>query len=519
MIDSEKFRKQLQEATRRDVPNPLDQGKVTLNLGEAASTIEMADATRKLEFHESLQLHNLNTPLIEAGLAFPFQPEDIRRADPQECDVLTGTEAVIAPKGSDFAMGLIKSTRGFSPEGKLLTGKFDSIFVNQEAYNARGGKIVVVADKDTSIPDGEVQGRVQVPQGLLQEINGQLTEINRTPLSEDLAGDKPKENVETVTGFEIIPDKSDKSNSFFYNRGHVGLVLHTDSGRSMLMTKNALNDRKEQGSINLVELTDGRYGIVNTVRMLVGAGASYRSEISRGYADVKTAEMTKKMQEKHGEKWTADQVGMELGLAVDQALNIETSELRQDYAYEDATPKLQILTFDKDAVMRTAPGYVQQMMEEFEGLTPKKATAEEVLAVMDKGLMVDAFSMAVFGSRFLEKGIVRINPRYEDANVILERRSMIQLGGQETYVVPQGPAFAKGARTVAQIHPNTGNARFWYQARVAHGNIDLLPSDGRFEKVAVPDVAKKIQKREFSTVDGAVLFRTLYNQRIIIPNI
>ncbi len=289
-----KFNDHLKAAVTQE-PEPVSEfGSRALTQGEAVSPIEAADIARKLEFHERRQLHDLNVPLVDAGLAFPFQPEDVRRAHPQECDVLTSTEAVIVPERSDHAMALIKSTRGFSPEGTLLTGKFDSIFMKREAYEKRGGKIVVIADKDTEVPSGEVQGRVQIPSPILDEINGQLKDINRTPLSEDLAGDKQQEGAETVTGFDIVPDKSDKSNSFFYNRGHVGLVLNTDSGRSILMTKNALNERGEQGSINLVELTDGKYGIVNTVRMLVGAGANYRPEIPRGYADVKTAEMTKK---------------------------------------------------------------------------------------------------------------------------------------------------------------------------------------------------------------------------------
>ncbi len=495
-----------------------DEEQKTLASGEAISAIETADAARKLAFHEQRQLHDLNTPLIENGLAYEFQPEDVRRADPQECDVLTETEAVIAPKGSDHAMALIKSTRGFSPEGALLTGKFDSIFVKKDAYQERGGKIVVLADESTTLPEGEVQGRIQVPSDLLDEINGKLGEINRTPLSGDLGVSKPEDGVETVTGFDIVPDKSEKSNAFFYNRGHVGLVLETDSGRSILMTKNALNDKKEQGSVNLVELTDGKYGIVNTVRMLVGAGATFRPEIGRGYADVKTAEMTKRMQEKYGGQWTADQVGMELGLAVNEALDIKTSELRQDYAYEDVTPKLQILRFDKDAVMKAAPGYVQQMLEEFEGLTPKKVTAEEVLALNDKNIMVDGFSGAVFGGEFLKNGIVRINARYEDASVVLERRSMPQLGGRETLVVPSGPAFRPGARTVGQVHPNTGNARFWYQVRVADGKTDLLASGRKYVKVPVAEVAERIINHDFSTVDAASLFKALYNQRVFVAN-
>ncbi len=543
--EHKEFSDHLRAATNVN-PKPLtEQGTISLTQGEAVSPIEAADAARKLEFHEARQLYDLNTPLDAAGLAFTFQPEDVRRAHPQECDVLTVTESVIAPEGSDHAMALIRSTKGFDAEGRLLTGKFDPIFMTNKAYEERGGKIVVLTDTDTPIPQGEVQGRVQIPAEMLGEINGQLSDLNRTPLNEELAGNNPAEGVETVSAFEIIPPRQnqpawveslkaalpedqskkvdelvpkDTSNEFFYKRGHVGLVLHMDSGRSQIITKNSLNERKEHGSVNLVELTDGRYGIVNTVRMLVGAGANYRPEISRGYADIKVEEMTKKIREKFGDQWSADQLGMEVGLLVKNALKVDAYQLRQDTAYEDVTPKLQVLTFDKDAVMRTAPGYVQQVADEFEGLTPKKATADEILYSMDRGVMVDGFSMAVFGKRFFEKGLVKVNPRYNGAGVVLERRGMVQFGKRETLVVPSGRAFAKGARTVGQAHPNTGNTRFWYQARFSNGNTDLLPEKGKFEKVSIHEVVEKIKNLEFSTVDSAVLFRTLYNQRVFVPN-
>lgn len=482
--------------------------------GEAVSTVEAMDVARKLAFHEQLQLHNLNTPLVEAGLAFPFQPEDIRRADPAECDVLTATQEVIHPEGSDHAMGLIHSTRGISADGKLLTGKFDSIFMTEEAYKEKGGKLVVIADKDTRLPEGEVEGRVSIEKGVLDEINGTLVELNRKPLDESLAQQKSDE---AVVDFEVIPTH-EKSNNFFYNRGHVGLVLNTNTGRSMILTKNALNERKEEGSVNMVRFSDNRYGIANTVRMLVGAGASYRPETARGYADINTAKMEKAMTEKYGGEWHADQVGMELGLAVKKALHVETHQLRQDYAYEDVTPKLQILEFDKDEVMRTAPAHIQHMMEEFEGLSPKKATAEELLGHIDSGKMVDGFSIGLFGGEFIEKGLIKVNPRYADNSIVLERRSLIQEGGKEKLVVPQGKAFDKGARTVGQVHPNTGNARFWYQSRVSDGNLDLLPTKGKFEKVSVWDVVNGIKTRAFSTVDSSVLFQTLYKHRILVPN-
>lgn len=490
------------------------QGYITQ--GEAISTVEAADAARKLGFWENVQLHNLNTPLLEAGMAFPFLPEDVRRADPAECDVLISVQEVIHPEGSSHAMALIDSTRGINAEGKLLTGKFDSIFMPQKEYEKSGGKLVVVTDGDVRLSGGEVQGKIAIEKGVLDEINGKLGEINRRGLDEELTRIKSDEK---VVGFDIVPSKDDKSNSFFFNRGHVGLILTTDQGRSILLTKNARNERGEEGSVNMVRLTDGRYGIVNTVRMLVGAGANYRPEMGRGYADVGVAKVEKALKEKYGEDWKADQVGMELGLVVEKALKIESSELRQDIAYEDVTPKLQIMEFDKNVVMKTAPDYVQHMMEEFEGLTPKKANPEEILQSIESGRMVCGFSIGLFGSEFLSEGIVKINPNYLGNDIILERRSITQEGGRERLVVPQCKAFEKGARNAGQVHPNTGNARFWYQARVSQGNLDLLPDQGKFENLPVEEVVEMMKKRDFTTVDNSVLFKSLFYQRVLIPNL
>ncbi|MFI5240986.1 MAG: hypothetical protein ACHQUA_00980 [Microgenomates group bacterium] len=488
----------------------------SLPAGEANSVIEAMDLTRKLAFHEQLQLVRLNTLLMESELAFPFSPEDVRRADPHECDVLIETEKVIAPPGSDHAMALIKSTRGISDEGLVLSGKFDSIFMTDQAYKERGAKVVVLTDEETELPKGEVQGRIHIPDEVLSEINEKLGELNRTPLSQDLASEQSQDQSDRVVGYDLVPEEG-KGNEFFYKRGHIGLVLKLESGKSRIITKNALNERKEHGSVNLIRFTDGTYGMVNTVRMLVGAGASYRPEIGRGYADVMVDKYAKAIKEKYGRDMNPDQVEMELGLAVKNALRIETKQLRQDLAYEDVMPKLQIMDFDKDAVMKTAPSHIQHLMEEFEGLTPIKKSPEEVLKLMETGQMVDGFSMAVFASEFLNRGIVKINPRYADVGVALEIQSHPQLGKRLYYGVPQGPAFQKGMHTVGQIHPNTGNARFWYQARVTT-DASVLKNGGLYANVPVKEVARRLADLEFSTVDAATLFRVLYSQRVIIPS-
>ena len=131
-----------------------------LTSGDVLHPEEALDSSRRLAFHEQLQLYRLNTPLIEAGLGFIFTPEDLRRADPLECDVFWETEEVIKFPGEEYAMALIKSTRGIDQEGILQFGKFDPIFMTAEAYRSKGGKMVVLVDKEDKIPEGEVEGQI-----------------------------------------------------------------------------------------------------------------------------------------------------------------------------------------------------------------------------------------------------------------------------------------------------------------------------------------------------------------------
>ncbi len=505
------LRRQIKDATSQ----PLTDNQA-LTSGEAQSVIELADVTRRLAYLEQMQLVRLNAPIEASKLAFSFIPEDIRRADPAECDVLVGTEKIIEIPGSDHAMALINSTRGVSAEGKILEGKFDSIFMTKEAYEARGAKVIVLTDANSDVPQGELQGRIQIPDDMLSEINSQLKDLNRVTLPETLKASEQKSGADGVKGFEIVPEKA-AGNDFFYKRGHIGLVLKLDSGKSILMTHNALNEKGEQGSVNLVRFNDGKYGMVNTVRMLVGAGSIYRPEIGRGYADVMVDRYAKQIKEKYGVVMSPDQVQMELGLVAEEALHVETHQLRQDVSYENVTPKLQILEFDKDVVMKTAPDHIQHMLEEFEGLTPIRRTPEQILKDIDDGTIVDGFTIGVMGSEFLNKGIVKLNPKYADDCVALEMRSIPQLGGKVDFVVPQGPAYEPGMHTVGQVHPNTGNARFWYQVRIT-ADPKVLDQNAFYVRMPVTEVLERIKDLKFSTVDAAVLFRALYNQRVLIPS-
>lgn len=512
--DLERIRRALLDTSRaiRADEAPEEGG---LTSGETLHSQEAVDSSRRLAFHEQLQLYRLNRPLLEAGLQFIFTPEDLRRADPLECDVFWETEEVLEFPGGEYAMALIKSTRGIDAKGMLQFGKFDSIFMTEKAYKDKGGKYVVLVKEDDSLPKGEVQGRIQMDEAQLRELNGELTSLNRITLPNSLASKRPVKGVDRVTGYNLYPDRN-PGNEWFYKRGHIALVLQLDSGKSVVMTLNALGDDGRQGGINLSHFTDARFGIADTVRMYVGAGRKFRPEISRGYADVAVVEYTEAIKRRFGLDLAADQLSIELGLNPKDALRIETRQLRQDFAYENVTPVYSKILFDEEKVMQTAPAHVQQLMKEFEGLQPKKVTAKEILEMVDSGDMVDGFSLAVFGSEFIRGGEVSLNPRYKDAYIVLERKSMPQLGGEETLVVPQGKAFEGGPVTVGVVHPNTGNARFWYQARFST-NSEVLPQGPKYERVNINKVVAQIKNFEFSAVDCACIFRTLYSQRVLIP--
>lgn len=507
--------------TDKGLREMLNQMGESLNKGDSLAVQEAMNLTARLAFHEQMQLYRLNKPLVDAGLAFLIHPEDLRRADPLECDVFWETEKVIAFPGGEYAMPIVISTRGIDKEGKLNFGKFDSIYMTQEVYREKGGKQVVLVNAEDKIPQGKVQGKIQIDEEMLAGINETLTGIKRIPLPKELAETgKENENIAKVTAFHIYPDRnpSDKAVEFFYNRGHVALVLELDNGKSKVMTFNAVGDDGRQAGVNLIQFTDGKYGIVDTVRMLVGAGRKYRPEISRGYANVLVKKYTDEIKKKFGEDITADQLGVELGLKIEDALQVETRDLRQDWAYENVTPVLSKLTFDKEKAMTTAPSHVQQLLEEFEGLQPKKVTASEVINMIEKGDMVDSFSLTAFASEFLTGGQIVLNPRFAGSHVVLERRAMPQIGNKEVLVIPQGPAFEPGMTTVGQIHPNTGDARFWYQARYST-NPAVLEHGPKYEKVPIQTVLGMMTNLDFSIVDSATLFRVLLNQKVLIPQV
>lgn len=490
-----------------------------LTSGDVLHPEEGLDSSRRLAFHEQLQLYRLNTPLIEKGLEFIFTPEDLRRADPLECDVFWETEEVVKFPGEEYAMAIIKSTRGIDAKGILQFGKFDPIFVTEEAYKGKGGKMIVLVDEEGKVPEGEVEGRIQMTEGQLEEINDELKNLNRITLLDSLVVKRGAKGVDRVVGYSLHPEHPDKNpgNAWFYKRGHIALVLELDSGKSVLMTLNALGDDGRQGGINLPHFTDGRFGIVDTVRMLVGAGRKHRPEVSRGYADVALAKYTDAIKRRYGLDLTAEQLSVELGLNPKDALKIELHDLRQDLAYENVTPVYSKILFNQEAVMQTAPAHVQQLLEEFEGLQPKKATAKEILEMVDSGDMVDGFSLAVFGSELLKGAEVALNDKYANSYLILERRSMPQLGGEEILVVPRGMAFESGPVTTGAIQPNTGNARFWYQARFST-NPEVLSQGSKYEKLSIRKVLERIENFGFSAVDSASIFKALYSQRVLVPS-
>ena len=510
----QKIRTQL-FATSREIGGMQVSAEGGLTSGDTLHSEEAVDSSRRLAFHEQLQLYRLNTPLIESGLAFIFTPEDLRRADPLETDVFWETEEVIKFPGDEHAMALIKSTRGIGQDGTLQLGKFDSIFMTEKAYKDKGGKYVVLVREDDSLPKGKIQGRIQLEKAQLKELNAQLSSLNRITLPESLASRKTVKGIDRVVGHGIYPDRN-PGNEWFYKRGHIALVLELDSGKSVVMTLNALGDDGRQGGVNLPLFTDGKFGIVDTVRMYVGAGRKFRPEISRGYADVAVAKYTEAIKRRFGLDMTADQLSVELGLNPQDALKFEFHNLRQDWAYENVTPVYSRILFNQEAVMSTAPDHVQQLLEEFEGLQPKKATAKEILELVDSGDMVEGFSLAVFASEFLKGGEVVLNQRYKDAYLVLERKSMPQLGGEETLVVPQGKAFDAGPITVGAVHPNTGNARFWYQTRYST-NPEVLTEGPKYKKMHIRQVLQRIANFDFSAVDSASIFKALYSQRVLVP--
>lgn len=474
---------------------------------------EMGITSGQLSFYEQLHANSLNDKLAANGLAFTFRSQELKAMQPEVCDAFLETLEV-HPFNKDFAGVLIKSARGFDAQGKLMEGRFDPIFMTEDGYLRNGGKLIVITDDEGQLPKGDVQGRISIPKEMLEALNKTLSENKRVTLPDELT--KTAKGVSVVTDAEIYPPKG-PGNEFFWNRGQIYLNLKTSDGNSIVMTFNAVGDNGLQGGINLAMLDDGRYVLVDTVRPLTGAGSKILKEISRGYADVAQANYQKKLKEVGFPDIDPTQLGMELGLKEADIVQVISSHpVRQDWAYENVTSEAKVIRINKEAALKVAPSEAQQAMEEFEGIFPQKLTAKEILEhVIGGGLMVDAFSLSILGSEWLKDGHVRINPRInaDKTYVVLESRFMPQTAKEEM-VIPSGPVLEKGWVDIAPIHPNTGNARFFYRARYSD-QVNTLPEGRKYVKVSIKEAAEIIKNIDLSTPDTAALFSTLLNRGII----
>lgn len=488
-------------------------------------TEEALDATARLEFHEQMQLSRLNGPLDKQDIAYQFTPADLRRADPRECDVFWNTREVYPFPGQTYAMALVDSTRGVGKDGLIQNGVFNSIFITDTENRERGGKLVVLPEKHEDLPKGEVQGRFVMENGMLEEVNGRLGELNRVKLSDGVT--EPKADAPKVVGYKIYPDKEEVvakhpdikgSIDWMYNKGHVDLVLETDDGSSVSMTLNALTPDKKEGGVNLIRFTDGKYGMVNSVRMLQGAGRDRYKELSRGYGDTLLTEYTKRLKAA-GYRMSAENISMETGLNVSDAIHREEHRIHEDFAYANITPTLTVVTFDKDKVMETAPKDAQQLMDEFEGISATKVSEEEALDMVmsNDGRMIDGFSLTGLSWDMINRKVVKFNPRMAGQKVILEERNIHQLDCQNTLVVPQAPAFEKGPRTVQRIHQNAGSSRFWRQARYSN-NVSDLPVGRKYVEKDAEEVVGMMANLKFSVPDQATLFKVFLSEKILVPN-
>lgn len=442
-------------------------------------------AGRLIQSHQEA----LNKPLSERGL-YPLYTEHELWAHELHPFFFLEAEQVDMV-GDHIGFPMNKVIFGYEKDGKTPRwGTYGYLMMTEEGFRKEGALHLVLTEGETSLPKGQIQGRVEFDENMLRDINKGLRERGRAELPQELEGDSPKGG-DKVKEFEF----NDRNDTFF-----TILSLTKDDGRRMPLLFSRLAEDGTQGEVNLVRFTNGDFGFVVNPRYLINANAI---EIPRGWS-------------KQGEEKYAE-LRQETGLDINWGELTESSTLVQDPSTDYVFPTLSTVSFNKFQKMKIDPEYQKITDEGFEALVQGRFSPKETVQSIRRGLIYDSFSITGLTSVMLRSGELAYNPHYKPLNVVLERRYFLQQGNRVGLAIPRGPV-GSGVK-VGEVPPDTGKSRIVYQ--LERGDTSILERSERqpeYLSVPVDKAIGMMANLEFDVVTHSALAKGFIDRELLVHN-
>ena len=455
--------------------------------------LERPEATVEFsKFHADqlrrLHLEALNGPLLENSLYPLYTPYELfgHEVSPFFFERTEKVDLV----GDDVALALTNVIFGYKEDGKTpILGKFGYLMMKEDSFRKKGALYFILTNGQTELPVGEVQGEVAMSEEVLREANEGLKNRGRAILPEGLVG-RGKEGPNSVKSVEF----NDNNERFF-----TILTLNLNDGRRLPLLFNRLGADGSHGEVNVVRFTGGDFGIVVNPRPLMGGPAI---ETPRGFST--------KGEEKYAE------LKQETGLSIEWGELVDKSRLIQDPATDFVFPDLSVVRFDKMLQMGVDEKYQKLTDEGFEALIHGRMSGQEVIASIERGEIVDTFTISGIASVMIKTGELVLSPHYKPGlNIVMEEQYLPQLA-RTNLVIPRGP-IDRGTK-LAEIPPDTGKARIFYHLKAGTPAI-LTPESGptpKYVKVPVNEAVNKIANYDFDVVTAAGVARGLIDKRILV---
>jgi hypothetical protein len=435
-----------------------------------------------------LHLEALNGPLVENNLYPLFTPYEMFGLEVQN-SFLERTKKVDMV-GDKVALALISVIFGYEKDGKTPKyGQFGPLIMKESAFRQEGSLYFVLTNGQPEIPTGDIQGEVVMSEEMLREINEGLRKRERAILPEGLAG-RGNQGPNSVRSVDF-----NDGNERFYTV----ISLNLNDGRRLPLLFNRLGDDGSHGEVSVVRFTDGDFGLVVNPRPLIGGSVI---ELPRGFSA--------KGEEKYAE------LRQETGLKIEWGELVEKSRLMQDTATDFVFPDLSVVRFDKMHEMGMDEESQRLTDEGLESLVHGRMSSQEVIASIERGEIVDTYTITGITALMIRTGELVYSSHYKTGlNLVMEERFLPQLA-RTGLVIPRGP-IDRGTK-IAEIPPDTGKARIFYQLRSGNPAI-LVPDSGptpKYVKVPVMDVVNKLANHDFDIVTAAGVAKGLIDKRILI---
>lgn len=392
--------------------------------------------------------------------------------------------------GDDVALALTNVIFGYKEDGKTpKLGKFGYLMMKESSFREKGALYFVLTNGQPDLPSGEVQGKVVMSEEVLSDANEGLKNRGRALLPEKLSS-KDSVGSNSVRNVEF----NDSNETFF-----TILTMNLDNGKRSPMLFNRLGDDGSHGEVNVVRFTDGDFGFVINPRPLIGGPVI---ESPRGFSA--------KGEEKYAE------LKQETGLNIEWGELVDRSRLIQDPATDFVFPDLNVVRFDKLLQMSIDEKYQKLTDEGFEALIHGRMSGQEIIASIERGEIVDTFTITGITALMIKTGELVLSPHYKPGlNLVMEERFLPQLA-RTNLVIPRGPI--DRGKKMAEIPPDTGKARIFYHLRGGNPTI-LQPESGptpKYVKVPLSEVTKKLENCELDVVTGAGIAKGMIDTGLLV---